>query len=58
MEVIKTKNPKGAGRKPNPDKKIPYATKLRPYIIDWLRSRKNASREIEIALEKHIKKKE
>lgn len=54
------RNPKGAGRKSLPDKlkKVPYGTRLRYDLVQWLKSRKNASMEIEIALEKHIKRSE
>ena len=45
---------KGAGRKPMPDKKQTYATRLRPDQIAWLRSQKNAAKEIETALDRHI----
>lgn len=31
---------KGAGRPLKPDKKIPYATKLRPDQVAWLRAQK------------------
>ena len=45
---------KGAGRKPSPDKKQTYSTRLRPDQILWLRGHDNAAKEIETALDKHI----
>lgn len=43
----------GAGRKPKPDKKIKYATKLRPDQIAWLRQQQNQAETIETALDNH-----
>jgi hypothetical protein len=39
----------GAGAKPAPEgtQKVPYATKLAPDVVKYLRSRKNAAQEIE-----------
>ena len=48
----------GAGRPAGTtkkDKKQTYATRLRPDQIRWLRRQKNAAKEIEIALDNHIK---
>jgi len=45
---------KGAGRKPKADKKISYATKLRPDIVGWLKAQENQALEIETALDNHI----
>lgn len=45
---------KGAGRKPSPNKKIQYSTRLRPDQIEWLK-KKNASKTIEDALDKFKK---
>lgn len=28
----------GAGRKPDPDKKMPVTVKLPPWLVEWLRS--------------------
>lgn len=33
----------GSGRKPEPDKKLSYNTKLRPDQIEWLRSQYKAA---------------
>lgn len=43
---------KGAGRKPAPDgtAKRPYATKLDPQVVDYLRQRANAAATIETAI--------
>ena len=46
---------KGAGRKPAPDKKIKYSTRLRPDHIEWLKDNKPAARHIEKALDEYIK---
>lgn len=48
---------KGAGRKPKPDRKLSYATVLRPDQVTWLKKQRNAAKEIESALDKHIKEK-
>jgi hypothetical protein len=44
----------GAGRKPAPDgtQKVPYATKLTPTVVQYLRSRENAAQAIETAIER------
>lgn len=44
----------GAGRKPAPEGtgKVPYATKLAPLIVEYLRQRKNAAQAIETAIER------
>lgn len=44
---------KGSGRKPKPDKKIKYATKLRPDQIAWLKKQRNQAKTIENALDDH-----
>ena len=38
---------KGAGRKPSPDKKKGYSTKLRSDQIEWLKANKPAAQHIE-----------
>ena len=45
---------KGAGRKPSPIKKKKYSTRLRPDLIRWLLTRKNAVSDIEAALDFYI----
>ena len=45
--------PKGSIKK---NKKISYATKLRPDQVTWLKAQKNQAREIETALDRHIEK--
>lgn len=44
----------GAGRKPAPEgtTKVPYATKLSPMIVEYLRQRANAAGTIESLVEK------
>lgn len=44
----------GAGRKPAPEgtQKVPYATKLSPRVVEYLRQRENAAQAIETAIEK------
>lgn len=44
----------GAGRKPAPEgtAKVPYATKLAPLIVEYLRQRENAAQAIETAIER------
>lgn len=50
----------GAGRKPAPEgtQKVPYATKLAPTVVKYLRSRENAAQTIEtlVAKSKEFKK--
>lgn len=48
---------KGAGRKPIPNKKQSYSTKLRPDLIAWLRAQKNAAKIIEGALDEYYESK-
>ena len=48
---------KGAGRKPSPNKKKSYSTKLRPDLIEWLRENKPAAKHIESALDGYIQDK-
>ena len=48
---------KGAGRKPSPDKKKGYSTKLRSDQIEWLKANKPAAQHIEKALDEYIKQK-
>lgn len=43
---------KGAGRKPSPNKKVSYATKLRQDQIEFLRSLKNAAKWLEDMIDK------
>lgn len=45
---------KGAGRKPAPNKKQKYATMLRPDQVEWLKSQKNAAKEIEDGIDFRI----
>ena len=47
----------GAGRPPNPDKKIKYGTKLRPDQVKWLRSKRRgfAAKFFEDAIDDKIK---
>ncbi len=40
----------GSGRPKDPNRKIPYSTKLRPSIVKWLKNQDNAAMEIENAL--------
>jgi len=44
----------GAGRKPAPEgtAKVPYATKLAPLVVEYLRLQENAAQAIETAIEK------
>lgn len=44
----------GAGRKPAPEgtAKVPYATKLSPLVVEYLRQRENAAQAIETAIER------
>jgi len=44
----------GAGRKPAPEgtKKLQYATKLEPAIVEYLREQDNAAKTIETAIER------
>lgn len=44
----------GAGAKPAPEgtQKVPYATKLTPVVVQYLRSRENAAQAIETAIER------
>ena len=44
----------GAGAKPAPEgtQKVPYATKLAPVVVQYLRSRENAAQAIETAITK------
>jgi hypothetical protein len=44
----------GAGRKPAPvgTAKVPYATKLAPLVVEYLRQRENAAQAIETAIER------
>jgi hypothetical protein len=44
----------GAGRKPAPEgtSKVPYATKLSPHVVEYLRQRENAAQSIESAIER------
>lgn len=45
---------KGAGRKPAPSgaKKVSYATKLDPLVVEYLRSRENAAATIEVTIKR------
>ena len=48
---------KGAGRKPSPNKKVKKSITIRPDQLEWITSDgRTASKEIEIALDKHIKR--
>jgi len=40
----------------NPDRKIPYTTRLRPWMVAWLKKQNNAAKEIEKALNSRINK--
>ncbi len=40
----------GSGRPKDPNRKIPYSTKLRPSVVKWLKKQDNAAQEIEDAL--------
>lgn len=44
----------GAGRKPAPEgtAKVPYATKLDPQVVEYLRQHENAAQAIESAISK------
>lgn len=44
-------NRPGSGRKPKPDKKITYSTKLRPDQVSWLRAQKNAAKALEYLID-------
>lgn len=46
----------GAGRKPAENPKVAYNTRIRPDLVTWLKEQRNAAREIETALDEHIKK--
>lgn len=46
----------GSGRPIDPNKKQPYSTRIRPDLIEWLKGQKNATKEIETALDNHISK--
>lgn len=48
----------GSGRKPLPEnkKKVPYNVRIRREFREWLQRQKNGSKEIDKALEKHIKR--
>lgn len=45
----------GSGRKPKPDKKINYNTKLRPDQVEWLRAKNNAAKVLEYLIDNAIK---
>lgn len=49
---MKAKNPKGAGRKPDPNKKIQYSTRFRPDTVEFLQGVKKAAPWIERLIDK------
>ena len=50
LEEMRGGKRKGSGRKQKPDKKVSYATKIRPELIKRLRQEPNQAKVIEKAL--------
>ena len=44
MPTKTEKNPRGAGRNPNPNKKVVYSVKLPPDVIELIKAQSNGSK--------------
>jgi len=44
----------GRPKVPKSEQKVPYSFRLRPDLAGWLRTRKNATRDVERALDAYI----
>lgn len=55
MPTKTEKNPRGAGRKPNPNKKISYNVKLPPDVVAHIKAQPNGTKFVLEAILAYIK---